>query len=179
MSFVFHFSSVYKEGYKSHSTALYNGIQSDMATKSKLLSLSIVLILFIPVQLIGQANFFLDEDEVTVSPLVEMGKSIWGPWPGVTSAAIYKVPDDFLLEQNDPNPFYPVTLISYELPVNSDVKLEVYDSWGKRVSTLQNGIQPAGRHNVKLDASGLPGGMYMYRLQAGSEVLIRKMILSK
>ena len=87
------------------------------------------------------------------------------------------VPAGFALEQNYPNPFNPTTAISYQLPVASNVKLIVYDVLGRPVATLVNERQAAGPHSVKFDAGGLPSGVYFYRLQAGSFVRTKKMIL--
>ncbi len=88
-------------------------------------------------------------------------------------------PVEFSLHQNYPNPFNPVTVIGYRLPVISDVKLEVFDMLGRRVSLLAAGIMDAGTHEVTFDASGLASGVYMYRLTAGEFVQTRQMVLVK
>jgi N-acetylneuraminic acid mutarotase len=85
-------------------------------------------------------------------------------------------PKTFLLEQNYPNPFNPSTTIRYQLPVASEVKLEVYDVLGKKIATLVNERQSAGSYQVVWNASGLSSGTYFYRLQAGSFVETKKMI---
>jgi hypothetical protein len=82
-----------------------------------------------------------------------------------------------VLEQNYPNPFNPTTVVTYLLPVASNVKLIVYDLLGRPVATLVNERQAAGRHSVKFDAGGLSSGVYFYRLQAGNFVRTKKMIL--
>ena len=87
------------------------------------------------------------------------------------------VPAGFVLEQNYPNPFNPATAITYRLPVASNVTLIVYDLLGRPVATLVNERQNAGSHSVKFDAGGLPSGVYFYRLQTGSFVRTKKMIL--
>jgi hypothetical protein len=87
------------------------------------------------------------------------------------------------LEQNRPNPFNPSTTISFTLPVESEVRLEVYDVSGRLVARLIDGArQGAGPHNVEWngrDASGraAASGIYVYRLVAGKEVISRKMVL--
>ena len=81
------------------------------------------------------------------------------------------------LHQNYPNPFNPVTNIMFDLPQQADVRLEVFNVMGQRVATLANGMHQAGRHSVAFDASHLSSGVYLYRLQAGSVNIIRKMIL--
>ncbi len=88
-------------------------------------------------------------------------------------------PAEFALEQNYPNPFNPTTTIRYQLPVASNVKLEVFDVLGKKVATLVDARQEAGIYNYALNASNLSSGMYFYRLQAGSFVQTKKMMLVK
>ena len=86
-------------------------------------------------------------------------------------------PGKFSLSQNFPNPFNPSTVISYQLPVGGQVSLKVYDILGNEVSTLVNKFQTAGKYNIDFKASLLPSGIYFYRLQTGSFVETRKMIL--
>jgi hypothetical protein len=89
------------------------------------------------------------------------------------------LPKSFTLEQNYPNPFNPTTLISYQLPVASDVKLDIYDVLGRNVMSLVNGRQEAGSYTFTLNASNLATGIYFYRLQAGNFVSTKKMMLVK
>lgn len=89
------------------------------------------------------------------------------------------VPEDFTLAQNYPNPFNPTTVISYQLPVSSQVRLEVYDMLGRNVATLVDGQVSAGRHTVNFDARNLSSGVYLYRLQAGSQIMTRKLTILK
>ncbi|MCR9131231.1 MAG: T9SS type A sorting domain-containing protein [bacterium] len=90
------------------------------------------------------------------------------------------VPTNFALEQNYPNPFNPSTNINFALPQTSKVTLTVYDMLGRKVATLINGEQlQAANHSVKFDASALASGMYIYRIEAGSFVSTRKMMLIK
>lgn len=89
------------------------------------------------------------------------------------------VPDTFTLDQNYPNPFNPTTVISYQLPISSEVRLEVYDMLGRNVATLVNGQVPAGQHTVNFDASNLSSGIYLYRLQAGARVMSRRLTVVK
>ncbi len=86
---------------------------------------------------------------------------------------------DFALEQNYPNPFNPVTRISFSIPQTGFVNLSVYNVLGEKVVTLINEIKSAGNHAVDFDASELTSGVYVYRLQAGSSVSIKKMTLIK
>ncbi len=86
---------------------------------------------------------------------------------------------DFSLAQNYPNPFNPTTMISYSLPKAGNVTLKVYDMLGREVAALVNGVVPAGQHEVQFDASFLPSGTYLYRLEAGSFTKTQKMLLLK
>ena len=90
-------------------------------------------------------------------------------------------PTEFALAQNFPNPFNPTTIIQYQLPENSPVKLELYDVTGRKVATLVNAWQNAGyySHSVNASAYNLSSGMYFYRLTAGNYVQTKKMMLVK
>ena len=101
------------------------------------------------------------------------------PQEGLSTEEPNSTPDRIILNQNYPNPFNPSTVISYQLAVNSDVLLKVYDMTGREVATLVNSRQNSGEHKVSFDASSLASGVYMYRLIAGGEVLTRKMLLIK
>jgi hypothetical protein len=78
------------------------------------------------------------------------------------------VPRECDLRQNYPNPFNPSTTISYALPTQGFVSLKVFNVLGQEVAILVNGIESPGSKSVTLDGSGLPSGVYFYRLQAGS-----------
>ncbi len=88
-------------------------------------------------------------------------------------------PTSFSLSQNYPNPFNPSTVISYQLPLRSYVTLKIYDILGREVATLVNEVKNAGSYSITFNASNLATGIYFYRLQAGSFVQVRKMILLK
>jgi hypothetical protein len=88
-------------------------------------------------------------------------------------------PTEFSLFDNYPNPFNPVTKITYTLGDAADVKLEVFDIAGGLVTTLANGLQAAGKHEVTFDAKDLAGGIYFYRLRAGSFTQTKRMLLVK
>jgi M6 family metalloprotease-like protein len=87
------------------------------------------------------------------------------------------LPKTFSLAQNYPNPFNPSTIIKYELPTTSNIRLSVCDLLGREVTVLLNERREAGAHEVKFDASALSSGMYFYRLQAGEFVQTRKLLL--
>ncbi|MCA0444604.1 MAG: T9SS type A sorting domain-containing protein [Bacteroidetes bacterium] len=88
-------------------------------------------------------------------------------------------PVSFSLSQNYPNPFNPATVINYQLPVNSMTKLKIYDVIGREVATLVNEMKPAGRYQVTFNAGHLSSGVYFYRIEAGSFVQTKKLILVK
>jgi len=90
-----------------------------------------------------------------------------------------EVPEKHTLYQNYPNPFNPATNIGFELSNPSDVRLEVFDMIGRRVTVLIDTRMTSGFHEVSFDASSLSSGVYFYRLQTNSSVLSRKMILLK
>ena len=85
----------------------------------------------------------------------------------------------FELEQNYPNPFNLSTKIKYHLPEISFVTIKVYDVLGNKITTLVNEKKPAGSYEVEFGGIELPSGIYFYRLQAGSYVESKKMILLK
>jgi len=89
------------------------------------------------------------------------------------------LPASISLEQNYPNPFNPSTSINYQVSNISQVILKVYDVLGNEVATLVNEEQPSGSYEVEFDASGFASGMYLYRLQSGSFIGTKKMILMK
>ncbi|MBE0538438.1 MAG: T9SS type A sorting domain-containing protein [Ignavibacterium sp.] len=86
---------------------------------------------------------------------------------------------EFKLSQNYPNPFNPRTKISWQSPVGSHQTLKVYDVIGNEVATLVNEYKPAGMYNVQFTMNNLASGIYFYRLQAGSFVQTKKMLLIK
>jgi len=88
-------------------------------------------------------------------------------------------PSRFELAQNYPNPFNPVTTISFEIPQRSNVKLEVVNVLGQRVTVLNDGELEAGRHSISFNASALGSGVYFYRLTDGQNIRTKKMIIVK
>jgi hypothetical protein len=91
----------------------------------------------------------------------------------------YTVPKEFKLEQNYPNPFNPTTRIQYQVSSISSVTLKVYDILGSEVVTLVNEQQQPGYYEVQFNAANLASGMYVYRLQAGDFVSVKKMLMIK
>lgn len=103
----------------------------------------------------------------TMGPGAEASKSAEG------------TPHEFALEGNYPNPFSQRTTIRYTLAEATDVRIEVYDALGRRVAVLAESLQEAGPHETSFDGSGLPSGVYLYRLQAGAFVKTQRMVLTK
>ena len=103
------------------------------------------------------------------SAVVNLGKSL---------------PLNFDLAQNYPNPFNPTTNISFNLPVNSNVSLDIYNLVGEKVKEVYKGALEAGSHAYEVNGSDLSSGIYVYRLIVGAEngtnfVASKKMTLLK
>ena len=100
------------------------------------------------------------------------------PLPGTSRP----LPAGFALGRNYPNPFNPSTIIPYQLPVATPVRLEVFNVLGQHVKTLVDGQRPAGAHTALWDATDAMGqavgaGVYFYRLSGGGAQWTRKMVL--
>ena len=116
-------------------------------------------------------------NRIRIEPMVE------APPSAPVSDAGTELPQTFSLQQNYPNPFNPTTIISYSLPTSVYVTLKVYDVLGKEVATLVNGTQDAGIKSVNFNTAsisgGLPSGMYIYKLNAGTYSAVKKLLLMK
>lgn len=93
----------------------------------------------------------------------------------------YRIPTKFDLGQNYPNPFSATTAIPYSLKQDSRVFLTIYDLLGREVRKIEAGVQPVGSYQVLWDGCNNHGqkvatGLYFYRLEAGGESRIRKLI---
>ena len=103
------------------------------------------------------------------------------------SVSLNQIPEEYALEQNYPNPFNPSTKIKYSIPsvIASGTKqsqlvtLKVYDLLGNEVATLINEERQAGSYEIQFDASGLASGIYLYKIESGSFIKTKKMILLK
>ncbi len=88
-------------------------------------------------------------------------------------------PNSYNLAQNYPNPFNPTTTIKYSIPESGNVSLKVFDILGNEVASLVNEEKTPGVYSVTFDASQLSSGVYFYKIQAGSYVETKKMLLLK
>jgi hypothetical protein len=95
------------------------------------------------------------------------------------SAELASTPKLFLLRQPSPNPFNPLTSLTYELPHGTKVDLSVFDVFGNRVADLINSWKNAGTYQVTFEASHLASGMYLARFQAGDYQEVQKLVLQK
>ena len=92
------------------------------------------------------------------------------------------LPQDFALGQNYPNPFNPSTIIPYQIPTTTHVRLEVFNLLGQWLATLVDGERPAGAHTAHWDATDAAGqavgaGVYIYRLTGDGHTVSRRMVL--
>jgi photosystem II stability/assembly factor-like uncharacterized protein len=88
-------------------------------------------------------------------------------------------PFNFVLEQNYPNPFNPTTKIKYSVPNDGLVNIAIYNVLGEKVADLVNTFQKTGHHEIDFNANELASGLYMYRMEAGEFVSVKKMLLLK
>ncbi|MDR3628093.1 MAG: T9SS type A sorting domain-containing protein, partial [Ignavibacteriaceae bacterium] len=86
---------------------------------------------------------------------------------------------NFAINQNYPNPFNPCTVIEYQVPVNGNVTVKVYDILGKEISTLVNGFKNKGKYTISFNGTSLTSGIYICKIQAGNYSKSIKMILMK
>ena len=111
------------------------------------------------------------------------GKSGVGDWTNTgesfNPSERRAMPSASALMGNYPNPFNPITAISYQLTAYSRVSLRVYDTAGRLVASPLDGWREPGRHEVTFDGADLPSGIYLYRLQAGDFNANGKMVLMK
>ena len=95
-----------------------------------------------------------------------------------TSAKV-SIPLNYTLEQNYPNPFNPSTEIHYSIPEDNRVNIAVFAVTGQLIKTLVDEYQSAGFHSIRLDASKLSSGTYIYQMNAGKNKLTKKLVILK
>ena len=101
-----------------------------------------------------------------------------------TELSLAVIPEVYALSQNYPNPFNPETVIHYDLPFPSHVKLSVYNIMGQKVATLVDGERSAGSHSIVWDGKNnkgesLASGVYLYRMETEGFVQTRKLVLMR
>ncbi len=117
-----------------------------------------------------------DFNSTLVPSLLMWADSVFSRSITIVEGSQLKV-NEFELQQNFPNPFNPSTTIKYSIPTSNFVTIKVYDVLGNEVAALVNEEKPAGTYEVNFNASQLSSGIYFYKLQAGSFVETKKMIL--
>ncbi|MGH7493499.1 MAG: SBBP repeat-containing protein [bacterium] len=141
----------------------------------------------------NQVNAFLNSGKLTSAqgqPLLDGANQIITALSGAGTlskntandpgdGAIGADPAGFVLEQNAPNPFNPVTTIQFAVPHASQVKLKVYNLAGQEVATLVDQPLAPGVHRINWDASRLVSGVYIYRLEAEGSVQTKRLLLMK
>ena len=108
----------------------------------------------------------------------------WSTYCALSNDVNYLVPDNLALHQNYPNPFNPITSLRFDLPEDGFVNITVYDMGGRIIKTLVNNFQTAGYKSIKWNATDnqgqlVPAGVYLYKIEFGSLLFTRKMILLK
>jgi hypothetical protein len=96
-----------------------------------------------------------------------------------TTKIAVDIPKEFMLSQNYPNPFNPTTILEFGVPVDSKVKVEVFNILGQLIAVLVDEVRQAGYYKVTFGSSNMPSGVYFYRMTAGSFVQTKKMQLIK
>jgi len=141
-------------------------------------------------QVIGQyvwPNYYVGqsyEDEINYLKNWLNGRLIWMDYQLVTSVEDNQVIDEnsnFVLYQNFPNPFNPVTKIKYSLKKSNHVSIKLFDILGNEIATLVNDFKSPGEYSFELNAAklGLSSGMYLYQMRSGEFCSMKKMIYLK
>jgi acid phosphatase len=100
-------------------------------------------------------------------------------WTVVSDIKTPPLRSGYSLEQNYPNPFNPSTVITYAIPTQEKVQLTVFDLLGHEVGNLVNEVKLPGTYAAEFKPQNLPSGVYFYRLQAGNQVMSKKLIYMK
>jgi hypothetical protein len=112
---------------------------------------------------------------VSTLPVTYLGKIAIGVMPGMVSVEHrgeeIEFPREYGLLQNYPNPFNPTTVVNYELPSISRVRIAVCDLLGRELAVLVDGAKQPGRYQVTFDGSELSSGVYLCRMEAGTSSL--------
>ena len=87
------------------------------------------------------------------------------------------IPNTVILHQNQPNPFNPITNISFQLSQSSNITLDIYDYSGQHICNLDDGMKTAGIHNITWKAEAVPSGIYFCTLSTEYHTEAIKMLL--
>jgi len=123
--------------------------------------------------------------DASTGELIEMeadGDIIWENnliWFVETLKNVIAIPADFHLGKPYPNPFNPVTTIAYDVPLDCEVELSIYDLRGRLVEQLISGYMVAGYYEIQWNAGTAASGLYFLRLTAPDQAITRKLILMK
>ena len=139
---------------------------------------------------LNTSNSGLPNDQVFAIIIDEYGNKIIGTFTGlvfyneggvvnVDKDMDISIPDEYMLSQNYPNPFNPSTIISYQLPEDSQVQIKIYDIMGREIIELVNEYKRAGYYKINFNAVSLSTGIYLYKINAGKFSNTRKMLLVK
>ena len=98
---------------------------------------------------------------------------------GVKPSAVNSMQDEFITAHSFPNPFNESTTISYELKTQNKVEISIYNATGRKISTLVNEQQLAGKHSIIFNAVNLANGIYVYKIKTGTVEQRGKLLLMK
>ncbi|SVC31522.1 uncharacterized protein METZ01_LOCUS284376, partial [marine metagenome] len=115
------------------------------------------------IQLGGDVDKWSSNGVFTISGLIE----------------VESIPEEFGLNSAYPNPFNPVTTLSFQLPMDSQVSMQIYNIQGRLVETLADYNMQAGYHSITWNADQHSSGMYFVKMIAGEHVSTQKLLLVK
>ena len=90
-----------------------------------------------------------------------------------------EIPNELTISPAFPNPFNPMTTLSFGIPNDGNVSVNVFDVNGRLVSTIQNGFMSAGSYEIEWNGNNQPSGMYLIKLQFNNEIRTEKIMLVK
>lgn len=140
----------------------------------------------------GRVLAIYDDSTFTDNPNLNFSSPMWGTFQGnnrrtgsqqdviinIENVTI-ELPNEYYLSNNYPNPFNPTTKIRYGIPIESNVKIAIYDMLGKEIAILINENQIPGTYEATFDAVGLPSGVYFFRITANDFTRTKRMVLIK
>jgi hypothetical protein len=129
-----------------------------------------------------KAGVFDNTIPFTLGPsgsIVNQGGSLKIPFTSVKTPNENGIPQSFFVEQNYPNPFNPSTTIVFGIAKSGFVSAKVFNLLGQEVANVMNEYKNAGEYSVKFNASHLSSGIYLYRIQSGNSVDVKRMVLMK